>query len=342
MEIELKKPFTTDILKSNLISQNGNSKISLADKIKQLKKEKNAVILAHYYQVPEIQDAADFIGDSLQLAMKAAETKASIIVFAGVHFMAETAKILNPEKKVLIPDLEAGCSLADNCPEDKFKAFVNAYPDHYVVSYVNCSAGVKALSDIICTSSNAVNIVKAIPKHIPIIFAPDKNLGKYVMKESGRNDMILWDGTCIVHEEFSADQAIHLKSRHPKSKILAHPECGSALLEAADFTGSTSALLNFVKTDPSPVFIIATESGILYQMIKEAPHKQFISAPPFPSCTACQQCPYMKMNTLEKIYLCLLNENPEVLVDKNIAKKALIPVQRMVEFSKGELVSLAK
>lgn len=342
MNNDMNKTVLSKSVKPDLYISNGNGKHSLADKIKQLKKEKNAVILAHYYQVPEIQDTADFIGDSLQLAMKAAETQASIIVFAGVHFMAETAKILNPEKKVLIPDEEAGCSLADNCPEDRFAAFVNAHPNHYVVSYVNCSAGVKALSDIICTSSNAVEIVKAIPKHIPIIFAPDKNLGNYVMKVSGRNDMVLWDGTCIVHEEFSAEQSINLKSRHPNSKILAHPECGSALLEVADFTGSTSALLNFVKTDPTRVFIIATESGILYQMIKEAPEKQFISAPPFPSCTACQQCPYMKMNTLEKIYQCLLNESPEVLVDKDIAGKALIPVERMVQFSKGKQTVLVK
>lgn len=306
--------------------------LDLFAEIEKLKKEKNAVILAHYYQEPDIQDVADYIGDSLGLAQNAEKTNADIIVFAGVHFMAETAKILNPAKKVLLPDLKAGCSLSDSAPPPLFKAFKEKYPGYKVISYINCSAGIKALSDIICTSSNAQKIVESLPTDQPIIFAPDKNLGAYINKKSGRN-MILWNGACMVHEIFSLEKIIKLKHRHPKAKFIAHPECEDAVLAHADFIGSTTGLLNFTKSDSTTEFIVATETGILHQMQKNSPEKMFIPAPPNNSC-ACNDCPHMKLNTLEKLYICLKYEVPELILPEDIRVKALLPIQRMLEISK--------
>lgn len=308
--------------------------MDLSQKITELKNKKNAVLLAHYYQVPEIQEVADYVGDSLGLAQKAAETDAEIIVFAGVHFMAETAKILNPEKKVFLPDLMAGCSLADSCPPDKFKELVDAHPDHVVITYVNCSAEVKALSDIICTSSNAEKIVNSIPKDVPIIFAPDKNLGKYIQKITGRK-MLLWDGACIVHEAFSMEKLLKLYSKHPGSKIIAHPESESHILETASYVGSTAGMINYVKQHPTDKFIVATEAGILHKMQQEVPNTVLIPAPADEDNTcACSECAYMKMNTLQKLYDCLLNENPRIEVSEEIRKKAILPIVRMLELSK--------
>jgi quinolinate synthase len=306
--------------------------IDLPVEILKLKKQKNAVILAHYYQEGNIQDIADFVGDSLGLSQQAAATKADIIVFAGVHFMAETAKILCPTKKVLLPDINAGCSLADSCPPDKFAAFVNDHPNHLVISYINCSAEIKALTDIVCTSSNAEKIVRSLPENQKIIFAPDKNLGKYINKITGRN-MVLWDGSCMVHEIFSLKEIIRLKARHPQAKIIAHPECEEEVLAMADFIGSTSALLQFVKNDAADAFIVVTESGILHQMQKEAPEKTLIPAPPDNQC-ACNDCPHMKLNTLEKLFLCLRDEKPEIHLDENIRLKAEKSILRMLEISK--------
>ena len=308
--------------------------INLLDEINRLRKEKNVIILAHYYQVPEIQDIADFVGDSLALAQKAANTDADMILFAGVHFMAETAKILNPEKKVLLPDLLAGCSLAESAPREKFEDFKKKHPGHTVVSYVNTSADIKALTDIVCTSSNAEKIIASIPKETPIIFAPDKNLGAYLNKKTGRN-MLLWDGACEVHEEFSVDKIMELKKQYPEAKIIAHPESRESVLNIADYIGSTSGLLNYVKTSEAPAFIIATEAGILHKMKQEAPGKILIPAPPLTDDTscACAECPYMKRNTLEKIYLALKYELPEIKVDEETRKKALIPIQRMLDLS---------
>ncbi len=308
--------------------------INLIDEINRLRKEKNVVILAHYYQVPEIQDIADFVGDSLALAQAAAKTDADMILFAGVHFMAETAKILNPDKKVLLPDLLAGCSLAESAPREKFEEFKKKHPNHLVVSYVNTSADIKALTDIVCTSSNAEKIIASIPKDQPIIFAPDKNLGAYLNKKTGRN-MVLWDGACEVHEEFSVDKIMELKKEYPEAKIIAHPESRESVLNIADYIGSTSGLLNYVKTNDAPAFIIATEAGILHKMKQEAPDKILIPAPPLTDDTscACAECPYMKRNTLEKIYLALKYELPEVQVEEELRKKALIPIQRMLELS---------
>ncbi len=300
--------------------------------IQKLKKEKNAVILAHYYQETDIQDVADFIGDSLGLAQKAAETDAEIILFAGVHFMAETAKILNPTKKVLLPDLHAGCSLANSAPTNLFKLFKEKYPDHLIISYINCTAEIKALSDIICTSSNAEKIIDSLPLNQPVIFAPDKNLGAYLNKKTGRN-MRLWNGACMVHEIFSLEKITKLKIRHPKAKLLAHPECEEAILNIADFIGSTTEILNFSINDSSEQYIVATETGILHQMQKNTPKKTFIPAPPNNNC-ACNDCPYMKMNTLEKIYLCLRYELPELIMDEQIRVKAKKPMDRMMEISK--------
>ncbi|HEY8388327.1 MAG TPA: quinolinate synthase NadA [Parasegetibacter sp.] len=305
--------------------------LDLFAEIEKLKKEKNAIILAHYYQEPDIQDVADFIGDSLGLAQQAAKTDAEIIVFAGVHFMAETAKILNPHKKVLLPDLNAGCSLADSAPPDLFKKFKEQYPGHIVISYINCSAGIKALSDIICTSSNAEKIVQTIPVDQPIIFAPDKNLGAYLVKKTGRN-MVLWDGACMVHEIFSLEKITKLKIRHPQAKLIAHPECEDPILRIADFIGSTTALLNFTKTDTATEYIVATETGILHQMQKNSPHKTFIPAPPDNSC-ACNDCPHMKLNTLEKLYLCMKYELPEIIMDEELRVAARKPIDRMLEIS---------
>lgn len=299
--------------------------------IEKLKKEKNAVILAHYYQEPDIQDIADYIGDSLGLAQNAATTNADIIVFAGVHFMAETAKILNPLKKVLLPDLNAGCSLSDSAPPSLFKVFKDKYPNHKVITYINCSAGMKALSDIICTSSNAQKIVESLPLNQPIIFAPDKNLGAYINKQTGRN-MLLWNGSCMVHEIFSLEKIIKLKIRHPKAKFIAHPECEEAVLAVADYIGSTTGLLKFSHTDTSQEFIVATEAGILHQMQKANPTKTFIPAPPNNSC-ACNDCPYMKLNTLEKLYLCLKYETPEITMEEGLRLAAKKPIDQMLDIS---------
>jgi quinolinate synthase len=307
--------------------------IDLFGEIERLKKEKNAVLLAHYYQEPDIQDVADYIGDSLGLAQYAAKTNADIIVFAGVHFMAETAKILNPTKKVLLPDLNAGCSLADSAPADLFKRFKERHPGHLVVSYVNCSAEIKALSDIICTSSNAVRIIESIPEDQPIIFAPDKNLGAYLNKKTGRN-MVLWNGACMVHEIFSLEKIIKLKTRHPNAKVLAHPECEEPILREADYVGSTTQILQYAVQDKTTQeFIVATETGIIHQMQKDAPEKTFIPAPPNNSC-ACNDCPHMKLNTLEKLYLCMEYETPELVMEETLRKAALKPIERMLEISR--------
>ena len=299
--------------------------------IENLKKEKNAVLLAHYYQEADIQDIADFIGDSLQLAQKAQSTKADIILFSGVHFMAETAKILNPTKKVILPDLRAGCSLADGCPPEEFAAFKKKFPGYAVISYINCSAEIKAMSDYICTSSNAEFIVNAVPKDRGIIFAPDKNLGTYLVKKLNR-DMVLWDGACMVHEIFSLEKILHLKEKNPHAKLIAHPECETAILNIADYIGSTTGLLKYTMKDDAQEYIVATETGILHKMQEGSPHKTFIPAPPNNSC-ACNDCPHMKLNTLEKIYLCLKYELPELLMDEELRLKAKIPIDRMLEIS---------
>ncbi|GIV28794.1 MAG: quinolinate synthase A [Bacteroidia bacterium] len=306
--------------------------IDLVEEILKLKKQKNAVILAHYYQMGEIQDIADFIGDSLQLAQQAQKANADIILFSGVHFMAETAKILNPTKKVIVPDLNAGCSLADSCPADKFAEFKAQHPDAVVISYINCTAEVKALSDIICTSSNAVKIVESVPEDKPIIFAPDKNLGRYIIKKTGRQ-MILWNGVCEVHEKFSLQKILQLKIQHPDALLIAHPECEEDVLNHADFIGSTSALLKFVQENNAQKFIVATETGILHQMQKHCPERTFIPAPPNNTC-ACNECPYMKLNTLEKIYEALKNEQPEIFMSEELIEKAKKPLLKMLELSK--------
>lgn len=308
-------------------------RLDLFVEINKLKKEKNAVILAHYYQEPDIQDIADFVGDSLALSQQAAQTQADIILFAGVEFMAETAKILSPNKKVLLPDLKAGCSLADSCPPDKFSEFKAKYPDHLVVSYVNCSAEIKAMTDIVCTSTNAVQIVNSLPKNQGIIFGPDKNLGAYVKKETGR-DLVIWDGACMVHEIFSLDKIQRLLEENAGAELIAHPECEEALLQHASYIGSTAGLLKYTKQSESTTFVVATESGIIYQMQKQSPNKTFIPAPPQNNC-ACNDCPYMKLNTLEKVYLCLKHELPEALVSEELIKKARVPIDRMLEISKS-------
>ncbi|MEP7147166.1 MAG: quinolinate synthase NadA [bacterium] len=305
--------------------------LDLEAEIRKLKKEMNAVILAHYYQESEIQDLADFIGDSLQLSQQAAKTNADIIVFAGVHFMAETAKILNPDKLVLIPDLDAGCSLAEGCPAPMLKKFKEKYPDHLLISYINCSAEVKALSDIICTSSNAVKIVNQIPHEQKIMFAPDRNLGRYVIKQSGR-DMVLWQGACIVHETFSDKKITGLKFENPDALLIAHPECEETVLSKADFIGSTSGLLKFVTESSAKEFIVATEPGIIHQMLLKNPGKKFIPAPPENNCN-CNECPYMKLNTLEKLYLCMRDRKPEINLSEDVLKRALNPLQRMLDMS---------
>ncbi|MFN3695540.1 MAG: quinolinate synthase NadA [Ignavibacterium sp.] len=314
-----------------VVQETADPSLDLFIEIERLKKDKNAIILAHYYQDSDIQDIAEYIGDSLGLSQQAAKTDASIIVFAGVHFMAETAKILCPDKKVLLPDLRAGCSLADSCPPDRFAAFKAANPDHIVISYINCTAEIKALTDIVCTSSNAVQIVNSLPKDQKIIFAPDKNLGRWVMQKTGR-DMLLWDGACMVHEIFSREKMLRLKLRHPNATIIAHPECETPVLELAEFIGSTTALLNFTINNPSKEFIVATETGILHQMVKSSPDKVFIPAPPNNNC-ACNDCPHMKLNTLEKLYSCLKHEQPEIIMDESVRKKAEVPIRKMLEIS---------
>jgi quinolinate synthase len=305
--------------------------LDLFSEISKLKKDKNAVILAHYYQEPDIQDIADFIGDSLGLSQQAAETNAEVIVFAGVHFMAETAKILSPSKRVLLPDLKAGCSLSDSCPPKLFAKFKEKYPDHLVITYVNCTAELKAMSDIVCTSSNAVQIVESLPKDQKIIFGPDKNLGAWVAKKTGR-ELVLWNGACMVHEIFSQQRILKLKSRHPDAKFIAHPECEEAVLKMADYIGSTTGLLKYTINNSAKEFIVATESGIIHQMEKASPDKIFIPAPPDNSC-ACNDCPHMKRNTLEKLYLCIKKGMPEVTVPEDIIKKARLPIERMLDIS---------
>ena len=322
--------FTTALAQRDK-TQPGHLPLDLFAAIESLKKELNAVILAHYYQEPDIQDIADFIGDSLQLAKAAANTNADVIVFAGVHFMAETAKILSPDKLVLLPDLNAGCSLADSCPPEEFAAFKLAHPNHLVISYINCSAEIKAMSDIICTSSNAVKIVQQIPELQPIIFAPDRNLGRYVMEKTGR-DLVLWEGSCVVHETFSEKKIVQLKIAHPEAEAIAHPECETSVLRHASFIGSTAALLKYCQESPANEFIVATEPGIIHQMQKRAPHKKFIPAPPMNNC-ACNECPFMRLNTLEKLYWAMKNRTPEITMSEDTRLAALRPIQRMLEMS---------
>lgn len=305
--------------------------LDLIQEIKRLKEEKNAVILAHYYQEAEIQDIADYIGDSLGLSQEAAKTDADVIVFAGVHFMAETAKILSPSKKVLLPDAKAGCSLSDSCPPHLFAKFKEQYPDHLVITYVNCTAELKALSDIVCTSSNAVEIVESLPKDQKIIFGPDRNLGAYVKKKTGR-DLVLWNGACMVHEIFSQDKIDRLRAEHPDAKFIAHPECEDHILASADYVGSTSGMLKFTINDPATTYIVATESGIIHQMQKASPGKTFIPAPPNNAC-ACNDCPHMKLNTLEKLYNCLKYESPEITLEDSVIARAQRPIERMLEIS---------
>lgn len=305
----------------------------LISEIKRLRREKNAVVMAHYYQTGDIQDIADMVGDSLALAQYAAKTEADIIVLCGVHFMGETAKILSPQKKVLVPDIEAGCSLADSCPADEFERFVKAHPDHTVVSYVNTTAAVKALTDIVVTSTNAKKIIDSLPLDAKIIFAPDRNLGNYINSVTGRN-MLLWDGACHVHEQFSVENLVELKKAHPKAKVLAHPECKNVVLMLADFVGSTQALLNYATNSQDTEFLVATESGIIHQMQKQNPNKVFIPIPPVDSTCGCNDCKYMRLNSLEKLYLCLKTEQPEILVDEALRVKAVKPIERMLELSK--------
>lgn len=320
-----------NLMKAGFLDIEIDPTLDLFHEIERLKKEKNAILLAHYYQEPDIQDVADYIGDSLGLAQKAQNTDADIIVFAGVHFMAETAKILNPNKKVLLPDLNAGCSLADSAPADQFRKFKEKHPDHIVISYINCTADIKALSDIIVTSSNAEKIVESVPPDQKIIFAPDKNLGAYLVKKTGR-DMVLWNGACMVHEIFSLEKITKLKTRHPNAKFIAHPECEEAVLRLADYIGSTTGLLKYTQQSEATEFIVATETGILHQMQKSSPNKTFIPAPPNNSC-ACNDCPHMKLNTLEKLYLCMEYETPEIQMEEELRKAAKKPIDRMLEIS---------
>jgi quinolinate synthase len=320
-----------NLMKAGFLDIEIDPTLDLFHEIERLKKEKNAILLAHYYQEPDIQDVADYIGDSLGLAQKAQNTDADIIVFAGVHFMAETAKILNPNKKVLLPDLNAGCSLADSAPADQFRKFKEKHPDHIVISYINCTAEIKALSDIIVTSSNAEKIVESVLPDQKIIFAPDKNLGAYLVKKTGR-DMVLWNGACMVHEIFSLEKITKLKTRHPNAKFIAHPECEEAVLRVADYIGSTTGLLKYTQQSDATEFIVATETGILHQMQKASPNKTFIPAPPNNSC-ACNDCPHMKLNTLEKLYLCMEYETPEIQMEEELRKAARKPIDRMLEIS---------
>lgn len=328
MEMEL------SVKKLGYLNKPIDPQINLIEEIKRLKKEKNAVILGHYYITADLQEISDFVGDSLALAQNAEKTEADIIVFLGVHFMAETAKILNPDKKVLIPDLNAGCSLAESAPADKFAEFKKSYPDHKVISYINCSADIKALTDVICTSSNAEAIVNSFHKDQKLIFAPDKNLGNYINSKAGR-DMVLWDGACMVHEKYSLEKILDLKAQQPDAKFIAHPECESPLLIAADFVGSTSALLKYSMENKANKFIVATESGILHQMQKDSPGKIFIPAPSVDSTCGCNDCTFMKLNTMEKLYLCMEYEQPELLLSDSLIAKAKVPIMRMLEISKN-------
>ena len=307
--------------------------MGLVNKIVGLKKSKNAIVLAHYYQRPEIQEIADYVGDSLGLSQKAAETDAAIILFAGVHFMAETAKILNPSKTVLLPDLNAGCSLAESCPPDAFRKFIKAHPDHLVITYINCSAEIKAMSDVVCTSSNALRIVESVPKDRPIIFAPDKNLGRYISKKTGR-DLLLWNGSCIVHEAFSMEKLLVLHKANPEAVIIAHPESEEHILDVATYIGSTAGMIDYVKKHPEKQFIVATEAGILHKMQREVPYTVLIPAPALDDNTcACSECAYMKLNTLQKVYDCLRDESPKIEVPEALAQSALVPIERMLELS---------
>ena len=306
--------------------------MNLTEKIKKLKVEKNAVLLAHFYQIPEIQDIADYVGDSLALAKKAAEIEAKIIVFCGVHFMAETAKIINPKTKVIIPDMDAGCSLADSCPLNEFKKFKEKYPDHIVISYINCTADIKTISDVVCTSGNAVKIVESFPKEEKIIFAPDKNLGGYINNLTGRN-MVLWNGVCDVHDKLNNEAVIKIKVKNPKAKLIAHPECNAAVLELADFIGSTAQMLEYAKSSDSKKIIIASETGLLHQMKKDSPEKEFLIVPSDENCS-CNDCEYMKKNTLQKVYDCLVNEKPEITLDNIIIEKAKKSIEKMLQLSK--------
>jgi quinolinate synthase len=307
----------------------------LEEEIERLKKERNAVILAHYYQESEIQDLADHVGDSLGLARAAQKANADVIAFCGVHFMAEVAKILNPQTTVVLPDLAAGCSLADGCPPDQFRAFIDAHPGHFVVSYINCSAAVKAMSDVIVTSSNAVKIVSQIPKDQPIIFAPDKHLARYVMKQTGRDDMVVWQGTCIVHETFSEKKIIDLMMRNPEAELIAHPECEEPVLRHAKYIGSTTGLIKYAISSPAKTLIVATEEGVLHQMKAGAPDKTFIPAPPEDESCACNQCPHMRRNTMEKLYLCLRDLTPTIEMDEALRVAAKRPIDKMLEMSTG-------
>jgi len=325
-------PAQTLLPEAGFLEKEIDPSLDLFAEIEKLKQQKNTVILAHYYQEPDIQDVADYIGDSLGLAQKAAKTEADIILFAGVHFMAETAKILNPSKKVIVPDWKAGCSLADSAPPELFRQFRAKHPDHLVISYINCTAEIKAQSDIICTSSNALAVIESVPADQPILFAPDKNLGAYLNKKTGRN-MLLWNGACMVHEIFSREKIIRLQHRHPEALLIAHPECEEAVLALADYIGSTTQLLHFSQTNASNSFIVATESGILHQMQKSSPEKTFIPAPPNNLC-ACNDCPHMKLNTLEKVYLSLLYEIPEIQMEETLREAAKIPMDRMMEISR--------
>ena len=320
-----------DLKRNGFLDLDVDPSLDLVAEINKLKMEKKAIILAHYYQESEIQDVADYIGDSLGLAQKAESTDAEIIVFAGVHFMAETAKMLNPHKKVLLPDLKAGCSLADSCPAPLFKKYKELHPDHVVVSYINCTADLKTLTDICCTSSNAEVIINSIPKDKGIIFAPDKNLGAYLQKKTGR-DMLLWNGACMVHEIFSHEKITKLRVHHPSAKFIAHPECEDHILAIADFIGSTSQLLKYTKENPANEFIVATESGIIHQMQLASPNKIFIPAPPNNTC-ACNDCPHMKRNTMEKLYLCMKHELPEIILDQEVIEKGKVCIDRMLEIS---------
>jgi len=324
-------PYETADIAPQEVAETAFIPLNLEDEILRLKRDLNAVILAHYYQDSEIQDLADFVGDSLELSRRAASTDRDVIVFAGVHFMAETAKILNPRKQVLLPDLNAGCSLAEGCPAPLFKAFREMHPDHVAITYINCSAEVKALSDIICTSSNAEKIIRQVPEDRPILFAPDRNLGKYLVKKTGR-EMLLWQGSCIVHETFSERKLLRLRAKYPRATLIAHPECDEAVLEKAEFVGSTSALLRYVQQSAEEEFIIATEAGIIHQMEKSCPGKVFIPAPPEESC-ACNLCPYMKLNTMEKLYLCMKNRSPEISMSDDLIGRAYKPIRLMLDMS---------
>ncbi|WP_413361067.1 quinolinate synthase NadA [Prochlorococcus sp. MIT 1201] len=327
----------TAVCTAKTVSPVPSTRKELKGAIAELRKKRNAVILAHYYQDPEIQDIADFIGDSLELSRRAASTNADVIVFCGVHFMAETAKILSPEKIVLLPDLEAGCSLADDCPADEFAAFRDKHPDHIVVSYINCTAAVKAQSDLICTSSNAVELVNQLPKDQPILFAPDQNLGRWVQKQSGRK-LTIWPGRCMVHETFSEEALLKLKIMHPEAKVIAHPECLENLLELADYIGSTSKLLEFTEISSCTKFIVLTEPGILHQMKLKNPKKEFMDVPGIDGCS-CNECPYMRLNTLEKLWSCLSTMKPSIEIEEGVRQKAFIPIQRMLNMKETQEAS---